>query len=101
MREKTTAGISGVYFGYMKACTQLEYLSDFKATMAHISFATGYTPQDQKIAVNTMIAKKGKSNLVKDLRTINLMEANFNFNNKVVARLIMNCAEENKLLPDK
>ena len=48
-----------------------------------------------------MIKKKGKGNLIRDLRTINLMEANFNFINKVMARLIMNCAEYNKILPAK
>ena len=69
--------------------------------MAYIPFTIGYVPQDWKIAVNAMIAKKGKDNLVKDLQTINFMEADFNFNNKVMARLIINYAEENKLLLDK
>ena len=46
-----------------------------------------------------MIAKKEKGNLIEDLRTINLMEACFNFNNKFMARSTMKCAEENKLLP--
>ena len=46
-----------------------------------------------------MIAKKRKGNLVQDLCTINLIEANFNFNNKVMARSIMKYAKENNLLP--
>ena len=36
---------------------------------------------------------------MKDVRMINLIEANFNFNNKVIARLIIKCTEENNLLP--
>ena len=46
-----------------------------------------------------MIEKKGKGNLVKDLKIINLMEADFNFNNKVIARLTMIFTKENGLLP--
>ena len=67
--------------------------------MAHILFYTGYSLQDWKVAVNSMITKKGKENLVKDLHTINLMEEDFNFNNKILARLTMNYAEKNRLIP--
>ena len=66
--------------------------------MSYIPFCTSYSPQDWKISINTIIKKKGKGNLVKDLRTINLIEADFNFNNKVIARIVMECAEENKLI---
>ena len=51
------------------------------------------------MTVNAIIEKKGKGNLVQNLCTINLMEADFNFNNKVIARSIMKYAEENNLLP--
>lgn len=43
--------------------------------------------------------KKGKGNLVPDLRTINLLEADCNFNNKVMGKDVARCAEENHLLP--
>ena len=48
--------------------------------------------------VNAIIEKKNKDNLIRDLRIINLIEANFHFNNKVMARLTINCAEYNKIL---
>ena len=69
--------------------------------MLYIPFSIGYLLKDWKGTINAIIKKKRKGNLVKDLRMISLIEANFNFNNKVMARLIMNCAEANKLLPDK
>ena len=43
--------------------------------------------------------KKGKGDKVGDLRTINLMEVELNFNNKVMARDLLQCVEENNLLP--
>ena len=46
-----------------------------------------------------MIEKRGKGNLVSNLRTINLMEVDFNFNNKVISRALMYCAEKNHLIP--
>ena len=46
-----------------------------------------------------MIKKKGKGNLVQNLRTINLMETDFNFNNKVMGKTTIECAEKNNLLP--
>jgi hypothetical protein len=48
-----------------------------------------------------MIKKKGKKNLVLDLCIINLMEADFNFNNKILARNTMRYAEENHFIPKK
>ena len=48
-----------------------------------------------------MIEKKGKSNWVGDLRTINLMEVDFNFNNKVIAKELLVCIEKNNLIPDE
>ena len=68
MREKTLVGVSGVYFRYIKAYTQLIQFSDFEVTIAHIPFNSSYSPQDWKVAVNVIIKKKGKGNLVKDLR---------------------------------
>ena len=48
-----------------------------------------------------MIEKKGKGCKVTDLKTINLIEIDFNFNNKIMARNILNYPEKNHLLPIK
>ena len=45
-----------------------------------------------------MVEKKGKGNLVKDSYAINLIEVDFNFNNKILARLTIDCAERNSLI---
>ena len=83
----------------MKACRQDDTLAAFEATMCHIPYATGYSPQEWKTSVNCMIEKKGKGVAVENLRTINLMESDFNFNNKIMGRAVGECAERNQLLP--
>ena len=45
-----------------------------------------------------MIEKKGKGNRFRDLRVLNLLEADFNSNNKVMAKTTLECAERNGIL---
>jgi len=58
----------------------------------------GYLLMEWRRAINIIILKKGKGDQVQDLRTINLIEADFNFNKKLLAKDTMRCAEVNKLL---
>ena len=83
----------------MKACAADPELADFEATMCHIPYSTGYSPEEWQCSVSVMIEKKGKGNLVDDLRTIQLMECDFNGNNKKLGKDVMTCAEANSLLP--
>ena len=80
MREKTASGISELHFGHMKACAQSPFVSDFEATMSHIPYYTGLSPEIWKTSVNLMLQKKKKGNHVSMLRTICLFETVFNFN---------------------
>ena len=45
-----------------------------------------------------MIKKKGKGNLVEDLKMINPIKVDFNYANKVITKEILRCTEENNLL---
>jgi len=101
MKERTSAGISGIHFGQMKACAQSDYLSDFEASIANISYTTGASPSAWRQGVNVMIHKKLHEDLVTKLRTIVLTEADFNFNNKVLGRSTIYQAETCHLLPDE
>ena len=99
MKEFTSSGISKIHFGHMKACADSQLLSDFEATVCHIPYVTGYSPVEWQTSINNMIEKKGKGNLVEHLRTINLMEADFNFANKVLGKDAAACAEQNNIFP--
>jgi hypothetical protein len=98
MKEQTSVRLLGIHFRYMKACTQHCSLSNFEATICHIPYSTGYLPKEWKKSINTIIEKKGKGCIVSDLCTINLMEVDFNFNNKIIAWDILQCTKINELL---
>ena len=98
MKEATVSVISGIHFGHLKAIAKSEPLLNFEAIVCHIPYRTDYSLTDWKVAINTIIEKKGKGNQVGNLRTINLIEVNFNFNSKIMAREILRCRERNGLL---
>jgi hypothetical protein len=98
MKETTSAGKSGMHFGHMKACTQSDQVADFEATMTHIPYVTGYSPLRWKSGVDVMILKKAQQFRVDKLRTIVLLEADFNFNNKILGKEGMRTAEINNAL---
>lgn len=83
----------------MKACSQDKELADFEAAMSHIPYTTGYSPHQWRQSTSVMLLKKGKGDFVDDLRTIQLMECDFNGNNKKLGKEVMQCAEANNLLP--
>lgn len=98
MKEKTSAGLSGIHFGHMKACAQNTFLSEFEASLAQVPYITGHSPTSWQVGVNVMIQKKAKVDLVSKLRTITLTEADFNFNNKFLGKTTISHAEKHKLL---
>ena len=83
----------------MKSYAYSLALSSFEVTISYIPYAASYSPNNWQVSINTMIEKKGKGNRVGDLSTINLIEVDFNFNNKVLARELLKSIEENNLLP--
>ena len=95
MKERTSAGISGINFGHMKACADDNELSQFEATVSHIPYSTGIVPETWKRGVCCMLPKKANSDKVTDLRTIVLQECEYNFNNKKIGKEAMRHAERN------
>jgi hypothetical protein len=98
MNEYTSAGISGIHFGHMKACALNTFTANFESSLSHIPYNTGYSPTDWEKGVDVMIQKKDKINLVTKLRTITLTEADFNFNNKILGKETLKHAELNNLI---
>jgi hypothetical protein len=98
MKEKTSAGISGIHFGHMKTCAQDDFLSNFEASLAQVPYVTGQSPSSWQVGVNVMIQKKARVDLVNKLRTITLTEADFNFNNKFLGKHTIAHAEKHNLL---
>ena len=58
MKERTSAGISGIHFGHLKACALDNVLSDFESSLSNVSYISGYSPNSWKNGGNVMIHKK-------------------------------------------
>ena len=43
MRERTSTGLMGIYFGHIKAYALSPKLEDFEAIMSYIFFCIGYS----------------------------------------------------------
>ena len=98
MKEKTSAGISGLHFGHMKTSSTDPYLAQIEANIANIAYTTGYSPRQWHLGVSVMLKKKENVDLVSKLRTITLLEADFNFNNKILGRETIAHAERNEVI---
>ena len=83
----------------MKACSTDKELSEFEATMYHIPYTSRYSSAQWQQSTSVMLQKKGKGDYVNDLQTIQLMECDFNGNNRKLGRDVMRCAEANNHLP--
>ncbi len=95
-REFTATGLSGIHFGHFKASCKDMYLLELDRWMAEVSLQTGYSLNRWKRGIDVMIPKKTNSLRADQLRTIVLLEADFNFLNKIMGKRIMQNAEQAK-----
>jgi hypothetical protein len=98
IREYTLSSISRLHFGHLKACAQNVFISNFKSSLSHVPYHTGYSPTAWNYGIDVMIQKKERLNLVSKLRNITLTEADFNFNNKLLGKETLKHAELNNLI---
>jgi hypothetical protein len=102
VRERTSAGISGLTIPQMKAHLQDEYNTNVDIIFARIPYQNGFSPARWRKGIDVMLEKKkGVSNIDK-LRAILLYEADFNQNNKKLGRDMLAMAEEfNAIAPEQ
>jgi Reverse transcriptase (RNA-dependent DNA polymerase) len=91
-KEYTSSGRSGIHFGHFKAGCDDDEICNFDKWFLEISMSTGYLYARWHQGIDVMIPKKKDSLKAKDLRTIVLMEADYNFI-YVIGRRIMANAE--------
>jgi len=92
-KEATSAG-GTLHFGHFKASVQDEELAEFEAIMSNIPYQTGVPPERWKESTNVMLLKKKDIYDVEKLRTVLLMAADFNHNNKRAGRDMMKNVEK-------
>jgi Reverse transcriptase (RNA-dependent DNA polymerase) len=101
-REYTSCGCSGLHFGHFKASSEDDYLCNLDKWFIETALQTGQTLNRWNKGIDVMIPKKVNSTRVDKLRTIVLMEPDFNFTNKVIGKRVMANAERaNSVAPEQ
>lgn len=93
IKENTAAGHSGLTFSHCKGGARHDRIADFEAAFASIPLKSGYAYKRWKTGIDVEIPKKANSFRTDKLRTIVLLEADFNFGNKVISRRVAQTAE--------
>ena len=96
MKEKTSS--RNLHFGHFKTGVRNEELLSLHYQLAEIPFRTGYSPKRWQKATQLMILKKLGLIDVQKLHTIVLYEADFNHNNKVLGKLMMEHIQKHNFL---
>jgi hypothetical protein len=94
VKEKTSAGPSGITIPHMKAHGTSEYLTEVDCTMANLPYRHGFSPARWRRALDVMLEKKPGVRQLSTLRAILLFEADFNQNNKRLGREMLYRAED-------
>ena len=98
-KERTSSAMKhGTHFGHWKVGYIDDEIAEVHTGLANIPFMTGYSPERWKFGINTLITKEHGNHRINRLRTILLYEADYNFNNKVLGRRMMEHAENNNIL---
>lgn len=83
-KENTSSSFSGLHFGHYKAATYSPMLSEVHALITETAFRAGYPLLRWRHGLQVILEKKPGVRLVTKLRAILLMEADFNFANKLL-----------------
>jgi hypothetical protein len=92
-KEKTSCGSTILNFAHFKAGILRPRIADFEATMIHIPFSTGYSPQRYQEGINAELLKKPNQFRIDKLRTIVMYQPDFNETNKLLGKTVMNHIE--------
>ena len=100
-KRKTSSERSSLEFNDMKAAALGVKMATIDRNLRQLPYRHGFAPNNHRIFTDFQILKKAAVYDVEKMRTIQLMPAAFNMNNKKTGREIMANAERFNLLPDE
>jgi hypothetical protein len=90
--KKEHTSSMGSHFGHYQAATRSELLACLLWMKMELPILTGYSPMHHRQGTDCMILKKANSYDISLLRTIVLMDSEFNHLNSIIGRLAMHRA---------
>ena len=100
--ECTSSSISGLHFGHWKAAAESNFLSELHALFTDIIVSTSYSPVWWQQGLLVMLEKKKGVCIPSKLHAILLMDANFNFPNKLFfGQHMLQWAESRNQIPQE
>ena len=100
-KERTTAESKGSSFSHHKAASESPTLAEMDRILRELPYKHGFSPDMWQSITDFEILKKSGVYDVEKMRTLQLMVAEFNMNNKKMGRDVMANAEEAHELPDE
>jgi len=102
MNERTASSYSKLHIGHYKSAAHSEVLSEIHAKKLSLITQTGSAPERWARGLSVMLEKIAGVALVTKLRAIILMEADFNFHNKLIfGKRMLDLARKHNLVPDE
>ena len=99
-RESTASSMSGRHFGHYKAASKNTYLTILHASFVNVASTTGLALSRWQKGLTVMLEKVAGNIKVDKLRAILLMEADFNFLNKLIfGKRLIQAVTTNHRLP--
>lgn len=102
VKEKISSSFSGLHFGHYKSIAHDDYLSDLLARKLSLISATGAAPERWARGLSVMLEKIAGVAYITKLRAILLLEADFNFHNKLIfGSRMLDLARQHDLVPEE
>ena len=101
-KESTSSSVSGRHFGHYKGGLRLAYISHLQALIASLTVKRGIVLERWSQGLSVMLEKIFGCALITKLRSILLMEADFNATNKTIYGIwILHNVRKYKLMPEE
>ena len=101
-KERTAWSYSKLHFRHYKLAAHLDYLSEVHALKLSLILKTGSAPERWARGLSVMLEKIAGVAVVTKLQGILLMEADFNFHNKLIfGKRMMDLARRHGMVPEE
>ena len=100
MKDKTASASQAPAFRHYKIASTDNTMNQIDADLRSIPLTVGICPEEWCKTDDVMIKKRSGSHKIRDMRLVQLCDAEFNMSNKQASREILKLAEKNNLMAE-